>query len=123
MCQRAVGNIAAALTGVPRDAITWTKGAPKFFASSSLADRGFCADCGTPLSFAYNAASWPNAWVYVTVGSLDDATALTPETHFGVESKLPWVTLCDGLKEERTGEHISKPEDAATFASMQVFQS
>lgn len=123
MCQRATGGPFAALTGVPRDKITWTKGTPKFFASSSLATRAFCTGCGTPLTFAYNEETWPNAWVYVTVGSLDDPTGLEMETHFGVESKLPWVTICDDLKQEITGGGISKPEDKAKFDAMQVFQS
>src|SRR5258708_7064476 len=68
MCQRAVGNVFAALTGVKKDKIEWTAGPPATFASSSLAQRGFCAKCGTPLTFSYNDAEW----IYVTIGSLDE---------------------------------------------------
>src|SRR4029077_9281282 len=87
MCQRAVGNVFAALTGVHKDKLEWTQGAPAFFASSSLAQRGFCAKCGTPLTFAYNEAEW----IYVTLGSLDEPTITRPEKHFGIESQLPWL--------------------------------
>ena len=41
-----------------------------FFASSNLAQRGFCAKCGTPLSFKYDT---PSARMYTTIGSLDRA--------------------------------------------------
>ena len=48
---------------------SWTRGAPKIFASSDFAERGFCADCGTPLT--YRATSSDR--IAVTLGSLDDA--------------------------------------------------
>ena len=42
MCQKAAGNFFIALIGVPRDALTWTRGAPATFQSSDKAARGFC---------------------------------------------------------------------------------
>ena len=51
MCQKAAGNFFIALIGVPRDAITWTRGAPTWFKSSDKAARGFCRTCGTPLAY------------------------------------------------------------------------
>jgi len=111
MCQRAVGNVFAALTGVKKDRIEWTRGKPAFFASSSLAQRGFCANCGTPLTFAYHDAEW----IYVTLGSLDDPSLVKPEKHFGIESQLPWVHVADELP------HI--PTEASDkLLAMTVFQ-
>lgn len=98
MCQRATGNAFAALAGTPKTALRWTRGAPRLYASSSLAVRGFCADCGTPLSFAYHEA----ARLYVTLGSLDDPAAAVPAVHYGIESQLPWLRLADGLPREPT---------------------
>jgi hypothetical protein len=69
MCQRATGGLFAALVGAPKDQFEWTKGEPGVFASSDVAARAYCRDCGTPLSFAYNLAE---ARYYVTIGSLDD---------------------------------------------------
>ncbi|RYI08877.1 MAG: GFA family protein, partial [Acetobacteraceae bacterium] len=51
MCQKAVGNIFAALVAAPREAITWTRGEPSRFRSSDHVDRGFCSQCGTPLFY------------------------------------------------------------------------
>jgi len=34
---------------------------------------------------------------FVRVGTLDDPAALTPDVHIYVRSKLPWVTLPNGV--------------------------
>ena len=109
MCQRAVGNVFAALVAAPKDAVTWTRGAPTIFASSDKATRGFCATCGTPLTFAYNHSHHLN----VTIGSLDEPKAWPIEMHYGVEGRLPWVKVCDGLPEEATSD-----EAGAVLADM-----
>lgn len=101
MCQRATGGLFAALAGSPKARFSWTKGEPAFFASSNLATRGFCRDCGTPLTFAYNQ---PEARIYVTIGSLDDPSIAAIEIQYGVESRVPWVSFCEDVPSERTGE-------------------
>ncbi len=105
MCQRAVGGPFVALTSMARTEIEWTRGAPAFFQSSSVAKRGFCRDCGTPLSFAYDRSDRFS----VTVGSLDHPEDYPIERHFGVESKMPWLKLGDGLPEEETGDVEADP--------------
>ena len=114
MCQRAVGNLFAALVGGPRDRLAWTRGEPARFKSSSVATRGFCAACGTPLTFEYDDA----ARVSVTIGSLDDPEAAPIGVHYGVESRVSWLKLCDGLPAEATGD-----EAATTLAGMVSNQS
>jgi hypothetical protein len=45
---------------VPAAGLTWTRGQRKTFQSSELIARGFCGDCGTPLTFeAAGAAKYP----------------------------------------------------------------
>jgi hypothetical protein len=56
-------------------------------ASSSLAERYFCAACGTPLGFRYN----DRELIGITIGSLDRPQDVAPEKHFGVESRLDWL--------------------------------
>src|SRR4051794_13892008 len=53
MCQLAFGNTRAAFFQVPKTAVCWSGTPPQRYASSRFAERGFCARCGTPLSFAY----------------------------------------------------------------------
>lgn len=117
MCRRATGGLFAALAGAPKAEFAWTKGAPAFFASSNLAERGFCATCGTPLSFTYNLAE---ARQYVTIGSLDNPDAAPIVKQYGIESRIGWVKFCEDVSAERTGED---PKAAAFFATMQSNQS
>ena len=49
MCQRATGNAFAPL--VTARGVTFN-GKPGRFASSDVAERGFCSNCGTPLVYA-----------------------------------------------------------------------
>ena len=116
MCQRATGGLFAALAGAPRADFAWTRGMPAFYASSNLARRGYCADCGTPLSFAYELET---ARYYVTIGSLDDPGAAPIVRQYGIESRLPWVRFCDDVPAEATG---ADPAVAAYFATMQSHQ-
>lgn len=101
MCQRAVGNVFAALFGAKRSDVSFS-GDPAIFQSSSVAERGFCRDCGTPLTFAYKTS--PN--LNLTIGSLDHPEAAPIGIHYGVESRVPWLKLCDGLPEKETGGEV-----------------
>ncbi len=116
MCQRATGGLFAALAGAPKGEFEWTDGEPAFFESSNLAKRGYCRDCGTPLSFSYN---MPEARFYVTIGSLDDPNAAGIVIQYGVESRIEWVKFCDDVPAERTGEDAKA---AAFFATMESHQ-
>jgi hypothetical protein len=90
MCQKAVGGPFAAFARVRRTDLVWTRGAPASFAGSSIAHRGFCANCGTPLSFRYEDGDS----ICVTLGSLDRPQDVVPTSHLGVESRIGWL---DGL--------------------------
>jgi hypothetical protein len=72
MCQRAFGSFYAALV-VVQDLI-WTSGQPSYFASSNLSKRGFCKDCGTPLSLE----NFDDALLEIATGSLDNPELAPP---------------------------------------------
>lgn len=87
MCQKAVGGPFFAWVAVNVSDLEWTRGAPAWFSSSSAADRGFCARCGTPLHFRYRKRP---EQIDVTIGSLDDPRAVMPTMVMGIESRLDW---------------------------------
>ncbi len=87
MCQKAVGQPFAAYASVPMADFAWTRGTPPAFRSSSAAERHFCPQCGTPLTFRYVA----RGEMEVAVGTLDHPEKITPVAHVGVESRLPWM--------------------------------
>jgi hypothetical protein len=53
MCQKAFGSYFAPFAGVPLGDFASVTGTPGVFRSSEVAERGFCRDCGTPLSFRF----------------------------------------------------------------------
>lgn len=100
MCQKAVGNVFAAFADVKRDAFRWLTEPPAAYASSPGVRRGFCQTCGTPLT--YDAAAEDT--IAVTLGSLDHPERVPATGHCGIQSRVAWLTLNDGLPQRRTGE-------------------
>ena len=101
MCQRAVGNVAAAFINAAKADVAWTTGAPAEWQSSPIARRGRCAACGTPLTFHYPDSDR----IDLTVGSLDDPAAISLASHFGVESRVPGWIAADALPATRSEDH------------------
>jgi hypothetical protein len=117
MCQKAFGNYFAPLTGVPPKDLTWTRGAPGIFKSSQAVERGFCRDCGTPLTYRVVERDR----ICVSIGSLDEPARVRPEVQYGAESMLsvfpelhtlPWQPTLEGLtaEEERTFASLQHPD-------------
>ncbi|HEV7324647.1 MAG TPA: GFA family protein [Bosea sp. (in: a-proteobacteria)] len=105
MCQKAVGNYFGAFASSRIENVVWTRGKPAVFHSSAVAERGFCRDCGTPLSFSYPGAGA----LSLAVGSLDDPAAFQPSHAYGVEGRAPWFDELCRLEGTRTEDDI--PED------------
>ncbi|HKX10619.1 MAG TPA: GFA family protein [Stellaceae bacterium] len=93
MCQKAVGGPFTASAPVKRVDFAWTRGTPAEFASSSLALRAYCRDCGTPLGFRY----LDTEICSVSLGSLDRPQDLPPEIQYGVESRIGWLDQINAL--------------------------
>lgn len=112
MCQKAVGNLFAALVGAPNDELVWTRGTPATFASSDHADRGFCAACGTPLF--YRGKESPRTGL--TIGSLDDPSLAPPRLQVGMEGRLDVMDALATLEDYGTTE-AEMPNEAAAIAA------
>ncbi|MBW4021555.1 MAG: GFA family protein [Proteobacteria bacterium] len=85
MCQKASGQPFMAFVRFRADRVSWSR-PPAIFASSTIVERGFCAVCGTPLSYRQIAGEY----VSLTLHSLDDPAALAPEMAFSPETQAPW---------------------------------
>jgi hypothetical protein len=96
MCQRSFGNIFATFFNLPKASVKWLSGAPKYFHSSNIAQRGFCGECGTPLSFEYHDSERMD----LSVGSLDHPEAMQPVNHFAVEYRIASFHTPDGLPDD-----------------------
>jgi hypothetical protein len=100
MCQKAFGNVFAVFFGARRENVVWEKGQPAYFHSSRIARRGFCRDCGTPLSFEH----LDSEWLHLSVGSLDEPDQVRPVRHIGFEGCVEPFFMDDGLPKSRTGD-------------------
>jgi hypothetical protein len=108
MCQKASGGPFMAFGGVRLEALVWTRGTPKAFASSSIAERGFCAECGTPLTYRPLGRNR----IAVTIGSLDNPSAVPPTSQLGLESKAPWLDEALASPVEKISDWIRIDEAA-----------
>lgn len=79
---------------VDRGRFELTRGELSLFASSEHVERGFCAGCGSSLTYS-NALR--DGEVDFTLASLDGPSDLAPEAHIWVRDKLPWVSISDEL--------------------------
>lgn len=80
MCQKAFGGFFGPLVGAR--GLEWTRGQPARFASSNVVKRGFCAKCGTPLTYEYEGG------VEVAIGALDDPELAPPTVELNPADKL-----------------------------------
>ncbi|MBK0020628.1 GFA family protein [Ochrobactrum sp. S46] len=103
VCQKAFGNFYAPLVSVSEAKLIWTRDEPKRFQSSNHVKRGFCAECGTPLTYEA-----PDG-VALSIGAFDAPEEIEPTVQWGVEVKLPYVddlAKLPGFETERDPESI-----------------
>jgi len=105
ICQKSVGNAFSAFAQFPRDSFRLTHGEPRWYRSSELGERGFCAECGTPLFVRYLTAEFSD-WIVALIGSLDHPETVAPRRHFGAESMLPWLEIVDDLPRDSYPENF-----------------
>lgn len=96
MCQRFSGAPMLEGTTFAASAFRLTKGKLKIYQSSLIAERGFCAHCGSPIVYQGRIGYWTE-WIVVTTGSFDAPEQYPPTYHLGTESMLPWVNFMDDL--------------------------
>ncbi|MDX3973134.1 GFA family protein [Shinella sp.] len=105
MCQKASGNFYLPLVSVRDAKLIWTRNEPKRFQSSNHGYRGFCGDCGTPLTYEA-----PDG-VALTIAAFDDPAEIAPRIQWGIEAKLPYVDSIHDLP----GEDTMADQDSASF--------
>jgi hypothetical protein len=111
MCQKAFGAFYGPL--VTGQNVQWTRGAPKHFASSNLIRRGFCGDCGTPLTYERDGG------VELAIGAFDDPASVAPVIQANLNDKLPFVDGLPALPVHRPGDN---PAAEAFLASIVSYQ-
>lgn len=113
MCQKASGSFYMPLVSVRQAKLVWTRGQPKHFQSSNHVRRGFCADCGTPLTYeAPDGAA-------LAIATFDAPEGIAPVIQWGTEAKLPCVDGIRDLPEQDTMADITAAPFLSTLVSYQ----
>jgi hypothetical protein len=95
-CRRASGAPVVAWFTVRAEDLDFDEGAPTEFRSSEHVVRGFCGDCGTPLTYRHEQHG---DYVDVTTASLDDPESMPPADHIWTSDRLRWMADLDRLPE------------------------
>lgn len=80
MCQKQTGGYFGAFATFKDAKVTWTRGEVSYFESSNIAKRGFCKQCGTPLTY-----EWHGDGVSLAIGAFDDPNKVAPTKQFDVQ--------------------------------------
>ncbi len=99
-CRRATGAPMVPWGTFARELFRVTRGSLREYRSSPAVMRGFCATCGTSLTYRHDDRA---AEIDVTLATLDDPTLLAPQMHLWVGDKLPWVAIADGRPQFTAG--------------------
>ncbi len=101
-CRRATGGAFVPWFGADPANFEITGGQIKEWQSSPGILRGFCGDCGSPLSF--RGEGWND--IALTIASLDDPNSITPQSNVYLRERLHWVRWnedmrnCDGFPDD-----------------------
>lgn len=97
-CQRSTGCAFATFCMVPEAGFKNLSGEPRFYGvtgtSGNDVERGFCADCGSPL---YSRVAMAPGILFVKAGTFDDASWIEPSSSYWSVSAQPWAPANENL--------------------------
>ena len=101
-CRRTSGHFVAATACKPEHLTLVVDDGLRWFRSSPIAQRGFCANCGASLFWR------PEHGRYVSImaGTLDLPTGLKAAEHIYVSDAADYYSILDGLEQHAEGGPI-----------------
>jgi hypothetical protein len=115
MCQKQFGSFYAALASVPKAKFRLTRGQMANFQSSANVQRGFCKDCGTPLSYE----PITRDSISIAIATLDDYSEFKPDNQYGIEARQDWVDKLHAIPAYVSGMDASGDEFATLLPDIQ----
>jgi hypothetical protein len=113
MCQKATGGFFGPYVTADPANLVWTRGARKLFQSSNKVRRGFCGDCGTPLTFEYDGRT-----VSLAIGAVDRPGDIEIAEQLASRERVADFAALEALPEHPEDE----PKAAAYLASIVSYQ-
>jgi len=91
-CAKSAGAAFVTWVEFPVDAVSISDGPMATYKSSKIAERGFCPDCGSTLTYQYCAGETLD----LAAAAMDDPDAFPPADHIYTASKPSWLAINDG---------------------------
>jgi hypothetical protein len=91
MCQKQFSSPYASLVTMRADGVTWT-GERSLYRSSAVAQRGFCSQCGSPLTWEGNEGEIELASI-----AFDDPNAIKPTDQSSRATRVSWTDEVERL--------------------------
>ena len=103
ICQKFSGSAMSVFVAFPAASVRFLGTEPKYYASSPIAKRGFCADCGSSLIYRMTVPD-EAAHMVIFTSSLDTPQDYPPAAHNGMESRMPWFDVLDDLPRTQSAD-------------------
>lgn len=113
MCQKATGGLFGPYVGAQVAAVAWTRGQPAYFQSSNMVRRGFCRDCGTPLTYEHGETN-----ISFALGAMDQPGLIPLGEQLASRQRVADFAALAKLPEHPEDE----PQAAAHLATIRSFQ-
>lgn len=93
-CRRHSGSPMTTFAGYRQNRLRFTGQEPRVIESSPGVWRGFCSQCGSPLTYRSN--RWPDE-VHVYLGALNDPDGFPATFHVYCAEQVAWLEIHDDL--------------------------
>lgn len=99
-CRRATAAPVATFLAVPKEGFGFIGSEPAYFQSSPQVVRGFCAKCGTPMSYDWSGK--PDE-IHLYAATLDDSSDFMAQRHDFWNERVAWLHVEDDLPKHEGG--------------------
>jgi hypothetical protein len=121
-CQRITGGAFVINIWIEKEYFKTSGAKPRSYktkgGSGKAHEAFFCGTCGTYIWSCYAIA--PGDAVFVRAGTLDKPGVVKPDIHLFARTKLPWLTLPEGIPAFRSGYNISRVWPQASLERLRV---
>jgi hypothetical protein len=106
-CRRHTGAPVVTFVAFEPDQVSFTKAGRKIYNSSPGVGRGFCDQCGTPLT--WEGKAFDRLIIEFHISTTDDPSAHVPDRHWFHEERIVWFDVADGLPRYPRGSSDQEP--------------
>lgn len=101
-CRRHTGAPLVAYVGVEADQVRFLGEPRALYRSSPRAERAFCPNCGTSLTWEGITQTSGVKVIEFHIGTLDEPERFNPQEHTRYDERITWLEVADDLPRHRS---------------------